>query len=189
MEQEANEKANEINVKAEENFNIIKARIVQKEKQRIMASYDKKMKLIETNRKIEMSSQHNKSRIEVLNAQDKALEEIFEAARARLTAVSSDAGAYGALLEQMIKEGLYAMVDEADLSVWCRKADKAAVEAAAKKAAAAYKSETKRAVKLTVDKDNPLAAGCAGGVELVAMGGKIRIDNTLEARVESAFNA
>merc|ERR1711892_551796 len=105
MEQEANEKANEINVKAEENFNIIKARIVQKEKQRIMASYDKKMKLIETNRKIEMSSQHNKSRIEVLNAQDKALEE-------------------------MIKEGLYAMVDEADLSVWCRKADKAAVEAA-----------------------------------------------------------
>ena len=52
MEQEAGEKANEIAVKAEEEFNIEKGRILQAEKQKIDATYAKKEKQIETQRKM-----------------------------------------------------------------------------------------------------------------------------------------
>jgi hypothetical protein len=52
IEQEAAEKANEILVKAEEEFNIEKGRIVQQEKLKVMSTYEKKEKQVETQRKM-----------------------------------------------------------------------------------------------------------------------------------------
>lgn len=52
IEQEAAEKANEILVKAEEEFNIEKGRIVQQEKLKIMQNYEKKEKQVDTQRKM-----------------------------------------------------------------------------------------------------------------------------------------
>lgn len=52
IEQEAAEKANEILVKAEEEFNIEKGRIVQQEKLKVMSLYEKKEKQVETQRKM-----------------------------------------------------------------------------------------------------------------------------------------
>lgn len=52
IQQEANEKATEINFKAEEEFNIEKGRLVQQEKTKISAQYERKEKQVEIQKKM-----------------------------------------------------------------------------------------------------------------------------------------
>lgn len=52
IEQEANEKAEEIDAKAEEEFNIEKGRLVQEQRMKIMEFYEKKEKQVELQRRM-----------------------------------------------------------------------------------------------------------------------------------------
>jgi V-type H+-transporting ATPase subunit E len=52
IDQEAQEKAGEIEAKAEEEFNIEKSRLVQQQRVKIMEFYEKKEKQIELQRKM-----------------------------------------------------------------------------------------------------------------------------------------
>lgn len=52
IEQEANEKAEEIEAKAEEEFNIEKGRLVQEQRHKIMEFYQKKEKQVELKRRM-----------------------------------------------------------------------------------------------------------------------------------------
>ncbi|XP_048448961.1 V-type proton ATPase subunit E 1 [Rhincodon typus] len=70
IEQEANEKAEEIDAKAEEEFNIEKGRLVQTQRLKIMEYYEKKEKQIEQQKKIQMSNMLNQARLKVLKARD-----------------------------------------------------------------------------------------------------------------------
>lgn len=52
IEQEANEKAEEIDAKAEEEFNIEKGRLVQQQRLKIMEYFEKKEKQVELQKKM-----------------------------------------------------------------------------------------------------------------------------------------
>ena len=52
IEQEANEKAEEIDAKAEEEFNLEKGRLVQEQRLKIMEFYEKKEKQVELQRRM-----------------------------------------------------------------------------------------------------------------------------------------
>lgn len=52
IEQEANEKAEEIDAKAEEEFNIEKGRLVQQQRLKIMEFFEKKEKQVELQKKM-----------------------------------------------------------------------------------------------------------------------------------------
>ena len=81
IEQEANEKAEEIDAKAEEEFNIekvqfspsfdlfpqfVQGRLVQQQRTKIMEHYEKKEKQVELQRKIQNSNMHNQARLKLL---------------------------------------------------------------------------------------------------------------------------
>ncbi|CAF4154347.1 unnamed protein product, partial [Adineta steineri] len=52
-----------------------------------------------------------------------------------------------------------------------------------------YKQELKQKdIKITIDDKNFLPDESAGGIELYAMGGKIKVSNTIEARLSMIFN-
>uniref|UniRef100_A0A3P8RQ15 ATPase H+ transporting V1 subunit E1a n=1 Tax=Amphiprion percula TaxID=161767 RepID=A0A3P8RQ15_AMPPE len=70
IEQEASEKVEEIDAKAEEEFNIEKGRLVQTQRVKIMEYYEKKEKQIEQHKKIQMSNLMNQARLKVLKARD-----------------------------------------------------------------------------------------------------------------------
>jgi V-type H+-transporting ATPase subunit E len=70
ISQEAQEKADEISVKAEEEFNIEKGRLLQTEKLKIDNYYDRKEKQVELQRKIQHSTQLNSARLSILKAKD-----------------------------------------------------------------------------------------------------------------------
>lgn len=70
IDQEANEKAEEIDAKAEEEFNIEKGRLVQQQRVKIMEYYERKEKQIELQKKIQNSNLLNQARLRVLKARE-----------------------------------------------------------------------------------------------------------------------
>jgi len=84
IKQEAQEKAEEIRVKADEEFQIEKGRILNPEKLKLNQEFDRKFKDLEIQRKIEFSTQINKARLEVLEKRGKLMQEIQQTAFQRL---------------------------------------------------------------------------------------------------------
>ncbi|XP_054574647.1 V-type proton ATPase subunit E 1 isoform X3 [Eptesicus fuscus] len=84
IEQEANEKAEEIDAKAEEEFNIEKGRLVQTQRLKIMEYYEKKEKQIEQQKKIQMSNMMNQARLKVLRARDDLITGLYQLLEPRM---------------------------------------------------------------------------------------------------------
>merc|ERR1712002_428870 len=177
IEQEANEKAEEIDARAEEEFTIEKGRLVQQNRLKIIEFYERKEK------KIGSSNQLNKSRLEVLKAQEAHIRNVLHEARQGLQKLTTDRGAYTQLLDRLITQGMCQLM-EPTLILRCRRADHELVERVIPSCTAAYKELSGRNCVLQVDTTNWLPAEICGGVELLTKGNRIKISNTLEARLE-----
>ncbi|NP_001279804.1 V-type proton ATPase subunit E 1 [Callorhinchus milii] len=183
IEQEANEKAEEIDAKAEEEFNIEKGRLVQTQRLKIMEYYEKKEKQIEQQKKIQMSNLMNQARLKVLKARDDLISELLHEARQRLGKVAKDPIRYGALLDGLILQGLFQLLEPLVI-IRCRKQDHSLVKAAVNKVIPVYKSSTRKEIDVRVDQETVLPEDVAGGIEMYNSNGKIKVANTLESRLE-----
>ncbi|KAF5826335.1 ATP synthase subunit-domain-containing protein [Dunaliella salina] len=74
IKQEAEEKANEIQVSAEEEFNLEKLQLLEQEKSKIRREYERREAQAEVKKKIEYSKQLNEQRIKVLVARENAIQ-------------------------------------------------------------------------------------------------------------------
>ena len=181
IEQEAKEKAEEIDAKAEEEFNIEKGRLVQNEKLKVMAFYEKKEKTLDLQRKIQRSNLLNQSRLRVLKARDDHVKTLLEETRRRLGDITGS-GQYDKFLEEVITQGLCQLLEPVVI-VRCRREDLGRVKGVLSKSAAEYKRITKgKIVQVNVDTTH-LSADVTGGVELYSQDGRIKVANTLESRL------
>ncbi|XP_063624071.1 V-type proton ATPase subunit E [Cydia splendana] len=183
IEQEANEKAEEIDAKAEEEFNIEKGRLVQQQRLKIMEYYEKKEKQVELQKKIQSSNMLNQARLKVLKVREDHVRNVLDEARKRLAEVPNNKELYSDLLVTLIVQALFQLV-EPQVTVRVRQADKSLVEGLLSKAQASYKQKISKDLQLKVDNENFLPAETCGGVDLVAAKGRIKICNTLESRLE-----
>lgn len=196
IRQEAEEKANEISVSAEEEFNIEKLQLVEAEKRKVRQEYEKKEKQVDIRRKIEYSMQLNVSRIKVLQAQDDLVSSMKTAAAKELLRVSGDSKTYKKLLKDLIIQSLLRL-KEPSVLLRCREVDRSLVESVLEDAKKEYaKKASVQPPKVTVDgvylPPPPKSAdahgpSCAGGVVLASQDGKIVCENTLDARLEVIF--
>ncbi|XP_054812776.1 V-type proton ATPase subunit E-like isoform X2 [Prosopis cineraria] len=197
IRQEAEEKANEIAVSAEEEFNIEKLQLVEAEKKKIRQEYERKEKQVEIRRKIEYSMQLNASRIKVLQAQDDVVCSMKEAASKELLNVSRDHHVYRNLLKDLIVQSLLRL-KEPSVLLRCRKDDLHLVEDVLNPAAQEYADKTNvHPPEIVVDKQvylppapthhDPHGVFCSGGVVLASRDGKIVCENTLNARLDVVF--
>ncbi|XP_018320654.1 V-type proton ATPase subunit E-like [Agrilus planipennis] len=182
IEQEANEKAEEIDAKAEEEFNIEKGRLVQQQRLKIMEYYEKKEKQVELQKKIQSSNMLNQARLKVLKVREDHVYQVLDDARKRLGEVTRNTPKYSEILKSLILQGLYQLF-ETNVSVRVRAQDKALVESLLPDVSKKYKDAIGKEVVLKVDPENNLPADTTGGIELYAHGGRIKISNTLEARL------
>ncbi|CAF5185572.1 unnamed protein product, partial [Rotaria sp. Silwood1] len=90
IQQEAAEKVEEIEAKAEEEFNIEKSRLVSQQHIKIIEYYDKKEKQIELQRKIQHSNLANTNRLSILKARDDYVQALKEQARKQLTILTQN---------------------------------------------------------------------------------------------------
>jgi len=182
INQEAIEKAREIKVKADEEFNIEKAKLVRQESINIEATFQRKSKQAEIQKKITHSNMINKSRLKVLQARQQLLEEVFNETRNQLFKISQDNVKYRDLLKDLILQGLYQLMDD-QVRIIVRKSDIDLASNAIKVASQSYKETTKRNIEVELDKENNLPDDGAGGIILTSHFGRIRINNTLEERL------
>ncbi|KAA8590456.1 hypothetical protein FQN60_014390 [Etheostoma spectabile] len=166
--QEASEKVEEIDAKAEEEFNIEKGRLVQTQRVKIMGYFEKKEKQIEQHKKVpadnslidfsihsysQMSNLLNQARLKVLKARDDMITGFYQ------------------LLEHKV-------------TIRCRQQDVEMVQAAVDKVSPIYKEAVKKNIVVKIDLERFLPSGICGGVEVYNDNGKIKVSNTLENRLE-----
>ncbi|KAH9566828.1 hypothetical protein CY35_04G149600 [Sphagnum magellanicum] len=196
IKQEAEEKANEISVAAEEEFNIEKLQLVEAEKKKIKQEYERKEKQVDVRKKIEYSTQLNASRLKVLQAQDDLVRKMKDAAEKQLRSVSLDDDDYPSLLEALILQGLLRL-NESAVQLRCREHDLDYVKSVVNSAANSYAKKTGAdPPEVFVDekhflpgppKEGQHGSSCAGGVVLATKDGRIVLENTLDARLEVVF--
>ncbi|CAI5664881.1 V-type proton ATPase subunit E 1a [Oreochromis niloticus] len=183
IEQEANEKVEEIDAKAEEEFNIEKGRLVQTQRLKIMEYYEKKEKQIEQHKKIQRSNLMNQARLKVLKARDDMITDLLNEARQRLAEIAKDPAKYSSLLEGLVLQGFYRLL-EPKVTIRCRPQDAELVQAAVNKNIPIYKEAVKSNITVKIDKERFLPAQICGGIEMYNENGKIKVSNTLESRLE-----
>eukprot|EP00262_Sarcandra_glabra_P011075 TRINITY_DN26774_c0_g1_i1.p1 TRINITY_DN26774_c0_g1~~TRINITY_DN26774_c0_g1_i1.p1 ORF type:complete len:231 (-),score=52.05 TRINITY_DN26774_c0_g1_i1:252-944(-) len=197
IRQEAEEKANEIMVSAEEEFNIEKLQLVEAEKRKIRQEYERKEKQVEVRKKIEYSMQLNASRIKVLQAQDDLVNSMKDSAGKGLLLVSDNSHVYRKLLKDLIVQSLLRL-KEPSVLLRCREVDLGLVQSILDEAKIEYAEKAKvHPPHVTVDTHVYLppppshhgAHGlfCSGGIVLASQDGKIVCENTLDARLDLVF--
>jgi len=183
IEQEANEKVEEIDAKAEEEFNIEKGRLVHQQRIKIQEYYDKRLKQVNLQKKIQNSNLQNQARLRVLKAREDHVYGVVEEARRRLGQITADPARYGTVLQALIVQGLFQLL-ESQVTIRCRQADVSVVQGVLSAAQQQFQEATKgKAVTLKID-DTFLPANVCGGVEMHTKGNRIRVTNTLESRLD-----
>ncbi|UJR24726.1 hypothetical protein I4U23_006100 [Adineta vaga] len=188
IQQEAAEKVEEIEAKAEEEFNIEKSRLVSQQRIKIIEYYDKKEKQIELQRKIQHSNLANASRLSILKARDDYVQTLKEEARKQLSMLTQEQSKYTTILANLIAQGLFLLMEK-DVTIRCRRNDVELVQRLVPDVINRYKQELKQKdIQIKIDDKNFLPDDSAGGIEIYAMGGKIKVSNTIEARLGMIFN-
>lgn len=183
IEKEAQEKAKEIRLKADEEYEIEKASIVRSETAAIDSAYEQKLKKASLAQQITKSTIGNKTRLRILSEKEKVLDEILEDAEKGLIELSGKKGEYKPVLEGLIEEGLYALMED-EVTLRVREADVALAKEAAEEAAKKFEEKAKFAVSIKISDKDYLDSKLAGGVTIVNKSGKIEVNNTLEERLK-----
>ncbi|XP_046984994.1 V-type proton ATPase subunit E [Schistocerca americana] len=184
IEQEANEKAEEIDAKAEEEFNIEKGRLVQQQRLKIMEYYERKEKQVELQKKIQSSNMLNQARLKALKVREDHVRSVLEDARKRLGEITKDQSRYSHVLHQLIMQGLLQLL-EPNVTVRTREVDQRIVDSILPAITQKYKEITGgKDISIKVDTESFLNPEVTGGIELLAQKSRIKIVNTLEARLE-----
>ncbi|MCD7469168.1 V-type proton ATPase subunit E2 [Datura stramonium] len=145
IRQEAEEKANEISVSAEEEFQIEKLQLVEAEKKKVRQEHERKTKQME----VLSILCNNASRIKVLQAQDDVVSEMKESARKALLKISGDKNNYKKLLKGFIVQSLLRL-KEPSVLLRCREMDVSAVKSIVEDAKREYIEKIKvRAPNIT----------------------------------------
>jgi V-type H+-transporting ATPase subunit E len=193
---EAEEKASEIQAKAQEEFSIEKSRMVQDEKLKITKEFERKEKQIEVKKRMAYSNRLNLSRLRILKAREEGVQRLLATAHTRLAEISKDPNSYKKLLQSLILQGLLKL-QEPKVQVICRKEDKNLVDQVVGAAADEYRKKINKECHVEVDHNVFLPPGpghatnqaeiCSGGVILSSNEGRIICSNTLDARLSMAF--
>ncbi|WWC68742.1 uncharacterized protein I206_102676 [Kwoniella pini CBS 10737] len=180
ISQEAREKAREIQVKADEEFAIEKAKIVRQESLAIDSQFEKKKKQAEVGWKISQSTAINTSRIKVLRSRNDHLESIFEEANKQVKDLS-EGDKYKQAIENLILEVLLKLLSP-NVTLNHRPKDTDLIKKASDKALKKYKDISGRESK--IEFESSLSDKSSGGVIGSSLKGKIKVDNTLEERLK-----
>lgn len=198
IRQEAEEKAHEIKVSAEEEFNLEKLQLVEQEKAKIRKEYERREGQADVKKKIEYSKQLNEMRLKVLAAREAAIQEIVADAKIKLREVAKNPTTYKKLLTELIVQGMRKL-KEKTLTVKVRQVDVLVAKEVLDSARKLYTIQFKEEAPLLVLEQNTFLApppsggedlaACNGGAMLISGDGRIICSNTLDDRLNISYHA
>lgn len=168
-------------------------------RKQIAAEFQAMREKRKTQKLIEISKESQACRMSVMELRHKKMQELRQAVIERLVGIEKHAQ-YPALIQALIVQGLIAL-QENKVVVRCRKEDASVVNSVLQKAADEYIKFVKESTGYTpllqplkLDTEflppaykNPSTEYCSGGVVLIAQRGRIVCNNTLDARLDIAF--
>lgn len=169
-------------VQANEEYEIEKASVVRSETAAIDAQYERKFKQASLAQQIAKSTIANKTRLKVLEAREEVVNSVFDDAQAQLKELTKDAKKYKQVLEGLIEEGAFALL-EGTIRVKARKADAKTVKDTFADVAKFYEDKTGKPVAIELAKEE-LDDSIAGGVVITNASGRIEVNNTFEERLK-----
>lgn len=181
IKREADEKAKEIRIKANEEYEIEKAEIVRSEIANIDKLYEQKTKQALMQQQIQKSTAANKTRLHVLDAKAEVLDAVFQDAEAQLRQISSNEKSYEGLLVNLICQSVPLLKNESKILLTVRKADVAVAKSAADKALKKIEGGDK--IEISISDTGFIDADSAGGILASTADRKIVINNSLEERL------
>ena len=205
--QEAKEKANEISIKTNHDFNKEKQLKVLNAKKKIDSQFAAKMERLDSDRKVERSkaigAARRKKGVCAHDLVQQVKVDTLEHLKKQLEAKPSD---YENLLKHLLVEGL-TKLNETTVTVECLSRDSATVTKLLPAALEEYKGKVKelyaqdagkyesqlataQKCTATVDSSRSLSEkACIGGLKCVGLNGRIVCDNTLNTRLNLAAEA
>lgn len=197
INQEAEEKAKEIEDAANEEFNLEKLQLIEVEKANIRKEFERKESQAEVQKKIGFSKYVNETRLKILAAREQAVQEVLGGARDDLGSLSKKKGEYKELMLKLLVQGMRKLGEERVL-VRCREVDVKVVEGLLDAARGEYANVYgDSAPELSMDeerlkppptkKNSDPAFTCCGGVVLTSTDARIVLSNTLDDRLQIAF--
>mmetsp|Transcript_110299 Transcript_110299/g.321227 ORF Transcript_110299/g.321227 Transcript_110299/m.321227 type:complete len:225 (-) Transcript_110299:169-843(-) len=189
--QEAHEKANEIRVKTEHDFNLEKQMMVHNAKQKINSDYEQKERDREVEQRISKSNQITKSRVAKMEARKVLVDDLMASAMAKINSIPNTPQ-YDNIVKDLLVQA-FIKIEEADLEVCCRAEDVAVVQGAISKAVSAYQQKTNKQVKCVFNGTKVIPSQVVPGIPsgpgvvVIAQDGSIVCDNTLGARLTLCY--
>lgn len=110
----------------------------------------------------------------MLKVREDHVSSVLDDARKRLGEVTKNEAEYKNVLSKLIVQGLY-QVMEPKVTLRCRQVDVPLVQAVFQQSIDQYKSQMNQDVELFIDEHEFLAADTCGGVELLALNGRIKV--------------
>ncbi|KAG0672092.1 V-ATPase V1 sector subunit E [Maudiozyma exigua] len=183
IRKEAEEKAREIELKANQEYEIEKTSIVRSETANIDANSADKLKKANLKQQITKSTIANKTRLKVLTQRQESLNEIFDQTKEALVKITKNKQQYRPIMHSLILEGLLKLLEESAIVRVTAQDRQLATELIAA-LTKEYKEITKRDVNIIVDSDNVLPAEDIGGAIVTDAASKIELNNTLQERLK-----
>lgn len=186
IKKEAEEKAREIKLKANQEYEIEKTNLVRQEISNIDANYEKNLKKIYLEKQIMRSTIDNQIRLKVLNKRNDSLNEVFEETQRQLRdKITNDKTLYKELLHKLILESILRLL-ESEVVIQVKENDLSIVENEEflNKIVEEYKTATKgKDLKITVS-THYLNPELIGGVIVKDSSEKIELNNTIDERLK-----
>lgn len=180
IRQESLEKAREIQLKANEEFQIQKAKLVKQEATKLQDNLQKQRNQIETQSKVHYATCSNQYRIEVQLAMDSCLKRLKTACKERIVEkLGSNTDKYKEYLKFTLVEMLHVFKDEPSIVIQCRQQDLAIVEEVI------VELEGKKRFSLL--RESFLSDKSLGGLVGYSIDGKIKCNDTVETRLDIAI--
>ena len=95
----------------------------------------------------------NQARLKVLKAREEHIRNVLEEGRKRLTDITRDQARYQAVLEKLIAQGLFRLLEK-EVLVRCRQQDVHVVQNSITSAVEQYQKATGKPVNVTLDQQN-----------------------------------
>ena len=204
IKQEALEKANEIKIKTQEEFELDRQMLAQEGKMKVQEEYEKKEKDLQVQQRIAQSAEIGRQTKRRMVARNDLLNALYQDAKDRLAKLSlNDKEKYTAVLKDLILQGLI-KIEEPDIVVRCRKVDMEIVRAVIPEVREKYikmmKDECAMDVEVTVTlnedegkmlpppPDGTPMISCSGGIIMEGHSGRLVLDNTFDKRLEVCFH-
>lgn len=184
IRKEAEEKAKEIQLKADQEYEIKKTGIVRTETSAIDSNFEARRKKIVLQQQITKSTISNKMRLKALNCREESLDEIFDEAKEKLAKLV-DTAEYEDVLVSLIVEAMVKLLEPAVVVKLTEKDYKkyGKADKLVDTIVQSYKEIAKKDVDVVINDKDFLPPSVIGGTLVTDEDGKIEVNNSLTERL------